>query len=484
VDPFTVPRDLQLLLGATLVLYTAVMLGLAYAVKDRIHATEDFLVAGRRLPLSLAWATLLATWFGAGTMLAATDEVRRGGLQRAALEPLGAGSCLIVAGLFFAAPLWKMGLLTLSDFYRRRFGPTAEVVSACIMVPTYFGWIATQFVALAGMLELFFGLDLELGILLVALVGMGYTLLGGMWSVTLTDAVQITVVLLGLVYLGTSALAGLGGGEVSAGWSRLWLETPAEMRRLIPTDTLRAFVGWISIFLVGTLGNIPGQDLTQRIFASRTATVARRACLLAGTFYIGFGLIPVMLGLVARIALPGSVERAVLPALAHLFLSPVGTVVLTLTVVSAVLSTIDSAILSPASVLAQNIFERLNRGRIPSLTLNRLAVVLVTAASLGMAYMGESAYSLLEDAYELPLVGLFVPLTLGIYGRARGEAPAVAAMVTGGALWLVHYFAGWEQFLGPALGLALPPALGGTTLSLLAYLLLARVRGRGPVAHV
>jgi len=474
IDP---APDLRLLLGVTIAVYVVVMYALAFAVQGRIHGTEDFLVAGRRLPLSLAWATLLATWFGAGTLLASTDEVRRAGLERAALEPFGAGFCLIIAGVFFAKPLWNMGLLTLSDFFRRRFGPRAELLSAFIMVPTYFGWVAAQFVALAGILELFFDIPLGLGILLVALVGVGYTLLGGMWSVTLTDAVQIGLVLVGLVYLGLVALGELAGGHPWLGFLRLLHETPPEMLRLIPTETARDFFGWVSLFLVGALGNIPGQDLTQRVFASRSATVARRACILAGCAYVTFGLIPVTLGLVARIAVPDSVDRAVLPALASLFLSPTGAVIFTVAVISAVLSTIDSAILSPASVLAQNVFERVNRGRIPSLTLNRLAVVVVAAASLGMAYMGETAYSLLEDAYELPLVGLFVPLTLGLYGKPRGQSPAVAAMVVGGSLWFLHYFSGWEDFLGPLaerLGVSLPVALGGTACSLLAYLIVNR----------
>jgi Na+/proline symporter len=151
--------ELTWFLGGTILLYVVGMYGLALAVRSRIHSTEDFLVAGRRLPLSLAWATLLATWFGAGTILAVTQEVTRDGLRPAALDPIGAGFCLIIAGLFFARPLWKMGLLTLSDFYRRRFGPRAEILSACILVPSYFGWVAAQLVALAGLLELLCGID-------------------------------------------------------------------------------------------------------------------------------------------------------------------------------------------------------------------------------------------------------------------------------------------------------------------------------------
>ena len=175
-------------LGATVIGYVLVMFAIGWWTRSRVHDHEDFMVAGRRLPLHLAWATIVATWFGAGAMLTATDTVRAQGLVGAALDPIGAGLCLFLAGWLIARPLWEMKLLTLPDFYGRRFGVRTERLSAVLMIPTYFGWIAAQFVALAHLIEILFGLDVVFGIPLVAIVGMIYTLLGGMWSVTLTDA--------------------------------------------------------------------------------------------------------------------------------------------------------------------------------------------------------------------------------------------------------------------------------------------------------
>ncbi|HXV64329.1 MAG TPA: sodium:solute symporter family protein [Vicinamibacteria bacterium] len=470
----TVDPSLGWLLGATLILYVIALYVLCFMIQGRIQSSEDFLVAGRRLSLPLSTATLLGTWFGAGTILAATDEVRREGLQRSALEPLGAGFCLILAGLFFAKPLWEMKLLTVSDFFRERFDRRAELLSAAVMVPSYFGWIAAQFVALAGMLNLFFGTDMTVGILIVAAVAVGYTLMGGMWSVTLTDAVQITLVLVGLVLLGASSFAALGDGSILAGLERLWTETPPEMRMPIPIGSAQLVLEWLAVFAVGALGNLPGQDLMQRVFASRSGRIASSACVLAGALYITFGLIPVTLGLVGRLLFPEDLERAVLPALAHGFLSPGPAIVFTVMLASAVLSTIDSAILSPASVLSQNVFHYWNRGRLSSLTLNRLAVVLVTLASIGFALAGQRAYALLEDAYELPLAGMFVPLVMGIYGKPRSAAPAIASMGLGLVLWLVHYFADWTYFLEPWTGelpLAPPASITITAFGFVVYII-------------
>ncbi|HXV59681.1 MAG TPA: sodium:solute symporter family protein [Vicinamibacteria bacterium] len=474
----TFAPSLLWLLGGSLAAYVVGLYALCFRIQGRIQTSEDYLVAGRKLTLPFATATILATWFGAGTVLTAADEVRASGLKAAALEPLGSGVCLLIAGWFMAGPIWKMKLLTLSDLFRARFGRHAEVLSALVMVPSYFGWVAAQFVALAGMLQLFFGIDLSAGILIVALVGSGYTLLGGMWSVTLTDALQMALVLAGLLVLGFSTLTGLGEGSAIVGLVRLWNDTPPELRNPIPATTLRDFTDWVAVFAIAALGNLPSQDIVQRISASRTSAVARRACLWSGCLYISFGIIPVGLGLAGRILFPESLNAAILPALAHGFTQPFVAVTFTVMLASAVLSSIDSGILAPAAVLSENLFRYANRGRLSSLTLNRIAVAIVGAGSLAMAYSGQSAYGLLEDSYEVVFVSLFVPMAFAVYGwRCSGKA-AVASMSSGILIWFVHWTAGWQYLAEPFLPVPIPASLSATVASLLAYLAFCRT-GRG-----
>jgi len=369
-----------------------------------------------------------------------------------------------------AGPLWRMELLTVPDFFRRKFGVTAEIIASCIMVPSYFGWIAAQFVALAGVLNLFFGIDPVYGLLLVAVVGTGYTLMGGMWSVTLTDAVQITLVLVGLLVLAFVTLSELGGGSLGTGFTRLRSETNPAMLQPFPTASLAALMGWIGVFMTGALGNLPGQDLMQRVFAAKSASTARWACIIAGVVYLTFGLIPLLLALAGNLLFPDEVTSEILPALAHAFLHPVVAVIFVVALLSAVLSTLDSAILSPASVLAENLLSKFSGH--DSLTLNRFSVLAVALCSLGLAYAGTSAYELLEAAYVLTLVGLFVPLTLGLYSNPRCGRPAVAAMLVGSATWGLHFMLGWEHFLAPLAVIGnweIPLSLAATSCSLAAY---------------
>jgi Na+/proline symporter len=452
-------------LGPVLAVYVVAMLALGWWARSRVHSSEDFIVAGRRLPLMLAAPTLLATWFGAGALLTATDEVREGGLRMAALDPLGAGLCLLLAGWLIAGPLWRMKLLTLSDFFRERFGTRAEQCSALLMVPTYFGWIAAQFIALAALLELVFGLDPLWGIAIVAAVGTGYTLLGGMWSVTLTDAVQLALLAIGLVVLSVDVLGELGGFDV------LVEKTPPEARVLVPTEDARAFVGWFGVLAIGALGNLPGQDLTQRVFASRSERTAVLACHVSGVAYLALGCLPLLLGLAANVLAPETAGQSTLPALAGLFSDPLTATIFVVALVSAVLSTIDSAILSPASVIAHNLLEPRVGHRVSALALDRFAVTFVAIAALVTAYIGQDAYEMLESAYELGLVSLLVPLLAGVRTRQGGQPAALTAMATGTAVWLVHLMLGWDSFLAPFIAFPLPVGLTAAALAAVTYAL-------------
>jgi Na+/proline symporter len=454
--------------------YFIVMIAVGLWARARIHDAEDYLVAGRRLPVWLATPTLVATWFGAGTLLTATDEIRVHGLQRAALDPLGAGLCLILAGFVVAGPLWRMRLLTLGDFFRVRFGPTAELWSAILMVPTYFGWIAAQFVALSELLALVFGLDPTAGLLLVAIVGTLYTLVGGMWSVTLTDGVQLIVVVIGLLALTFTVLGELGG-SVAGGLAEIARQTPADRLELVPHERVGEVLGWLGVLAIGALGNLPGQDLLQRVFSCRSERTAVWSCHLAGGSYLALGVLPIVLGLAASVLAPGHEADATLGLLASRLLSPGWSVLWLLAVVAAVVSTITSAILSPASVLAENLLPRTRWGRYDPLLRSRACVVLVGAAAWVTALLGEDAYSLLEDAYALGLVSLFVPLVFGAHESRGDQRAALGAMAVGTGAFAVHVALGWESLLGwtPG-GVEIPVAVGCAAAAAVAYLGLRR----------
>ena len=438
-----VTPNVQLLLGVVLGIYLTGLLVLSLIARKKVQDEEDYLVAGRRLPLYLAFGTLIATWFGAATMMGSAEAAQEGGLTGdVTLDPFACSATLVLAGLFFAKRLWSMKLFTMADFYRRTYGVKTEIVGACVQVVGYFGWIAAQYVALAGILQAYFGLDPKYGILIAAGVTLFYTMIGGMWSVTLTDTAQIAVAFLGLIVLAAVTYSHMGGGSILAGLDRLLQETPDERLRLIPPASAGAvvFLGWGGQWITGLFGNIPGQDLQQRVFAAKDARTASQACILAGIVYFCFGMIPVSLGLASNIvANPEDIQGGLLPTLAKSFLSPPMAVIFTLALVSIIVSTATSAVLAPATILGHNLVGRLRFAHGRHLLVDRLCVLLCGMGGVALAYRGERILGLLEISLDMALVGLFVPLLFGLFGKPRGELPGLLAIVLGTSVWLGRY---------------------------------------------
>lgn len=435
--------------------FLVLILGVAFFANGKMESEEDFLVGGRSFNLWLTSFCLFSTWFGAGTLITATDEIAQQGLSATALEPYGAGLCLILAALFFARPLWEMQLLTYSDFYRIKFGPKAEMVTVLLTIPSYVGWIAVQMIALAQILSVFFPLSPGIFILIVAAISFVLTVTGGMWSVSLTDSIQLLVIIAGLIYL--FCRIALWG---ALGFDALMAGIPQDYWVMIPREKLSQTLQWFSIFCVSALGNITGQDLGQRMFSARSAKVAQKGAMIAGLGYLIIGSLPVFFGLTASQTLGAGFEGSVMPLLIKNYLDPISVVILTLTILSAILSTITSALLAPASVLAHNLLKK----RFPetsTLVLCRYAVILVTAMSLGIAFMGSNVYGLLESSYAIGLVGFFAPLVIGLKSQKLNEQSCLVAMAAGLLFWLPEFVIETEW----------PLALLGMLMSFVAYYL-------------
>lgn len=468
MSDYFISPGVQTALIVTIGVYLVFLFFLGVAASKRVQSIEDYIVAGRRLPVALAVATLLATWFCAGTMLTSADEVRAEGLRAAALDPFGAGACLLIVGVFFALPLWSAKLNTLSDLFARKFGVRVEILSALLAAPTYMLWVGEQFVATGDVLSLIFGVPQLAGILLIAGVGLAYTLTGGMWSVTLTDAAQLVILVIGLVALLVAVSLELGAGDAMLGLMRIPAEVPEGHMTVIPIRDQAALMTWAGAFLAGSLGNVPMQDVMQRVFSSKSARVARQACLWSGFLYIGLGLIPLTLGLAATIVLPDAEDSSTVAVLAHLFMHPVMSVIFVVTLLSAVLSTITSGLLAPAVALSQNVLPHFNPAWRGSLGWNRIAVVFMAVASVACTFITDDAYVLLEASYEFGMVALLWPLTMATFSRRTSPNAALLSMLTGSVSIVVHYVIGAEYILGiEVLGSEI--GIGCTVLSILGW---------------
>src|SRR5512134_2122908 len=125
-------------------LYLLVTIGIGLLAARRVHATKDYLVAGRSLPLYMNMATVFATWFGAETVLSVSATFAKDGLNGIPGDPFGASVCLVIAALLFARLFYRMNLLTIGDFYKQRYGKGVEVLTSIAIVMSYLGWTSAQ----------------------------------------------------------------------------------------------------------------------------------------------------------------------------------------------------------------------------------------------------------------------------------------------------------------------------------------------------
>lgn len=196
--------------------YVAVQLAVGLWVSRRIVDEDDYLLAGRSLGYGLGIFTVFATWFGAETCIGSAGSIYSDGLAGGTADPFGYALCLMLMGAVFAIPLWRCRLTTLADLFRRRYGPRVERLAVILLVPSSLLWAAGQIRAFGQVLSVSSELDVSAAITVAAIVGIVYTVSGGLLADALTDVVQGGALIVGLVVLSTVLLAGEGISEAAA----------------------------------------------------------------------------------------------------------------------------------------------------------------------------------------------------------------------------------------------------------------------------
>ncbi|HSG49198.1 MAG TPA: sodium:solute symporter family protein [Longimicrobiales bacterium] len=411
--------------------YIGIQFAIGIIVSRRIRDEDDYLVAGRSLGPVLTAFTVFATWFGAETCIGAAGAVYEMGLAGGSADPFGYGLCVILTGIIFAIPLWRLRLTTLADLFRIRFGHAVERMAVILLVPTSLFWAAAQVRAFGQVLSSASGLEVELAIGMAALVVIGYTMFGGLLADAWTDLVQGIALLLGLAVLavmvlraeGTAPLAALdpgrldplGGGELGA-------------------------LGLLEEWAIPVVGSLVAAELVARMVSARSPGVARNATVVAGAAYLMVGLVPVVLGLAGSVLLPGLEHgEQILPLLAQEYLPAALYVVFAGALVSAILSTVDSALLVASSLLSHNIVVQLRPGLSEKLKVRiaRAGVAILGVCAYLMAVRADRVYELVEESSAFGSAGIVIVVAFGLFTRIGGTGSALAALVAGVTTWVL-----------------------------------------------
>jgi solute:Na+ symporter, SSS family len=446
-------------------LYLAISIAIGLLAALRVHGMRDYVTAGRRLPVYVVFAAVFATWFGAETVLGISATFVREGLSGLVSDPFGASLCLVLVGLFFARPLYRMNLLTIGDFYRQRFDARVESIASICIALSYLGWVSAQVTALGLVFNVLSdgAISREWGMLIGASVVLVYTLFGGMWSVAVTTFVQMIVIVLGLLYI-AYLVSGMTGGVMpvlshaeAAGKLEFW-------PKLAPLEV----IGFVAALATMGLGSIPQQDVFQRVNASKTENTAVYGTALGGIAYLLFAAVPLFLVYSATLVDPPMVaelmerdSQLILPTFVAKHLPLGAQIVFYGALLSVIMSTASGTLLAPSVTIAENVL----RPRMPGLSDHSLLwltrVVVVCFAVLVTAYAllsTETIHGMVENAYKVTLVAAFVPLAAGIYWKRATTQGALAASVAGLITWI-----GMEIVVPEA---AVPPQFTGLLASI------------------
>lgn len=452
-------------LVAFVVLYLLGTLAIGVWAGTRVHNTADFAIAGRRLPLVMVITTTFATWFGAETVMGIPAKFVQGGLNAIVEDPFGAGTCLILVGLFFATKLYRQNLLTIGDFYRRRYGRGIEVFCSLAIILSYLGWVAAQITALGLVFNVLTdgAMSERTGMVVGTLAVLVYVVVGGFLAVAWTDFIQMIVLVVGLsiIAIFSADLAG-GADKVFA------MASSKELWTFLPPPSFTDIAFFIGAGLTMMLGSIPQQDVFQRVMSAKDEKTARNGAVIGGLSYILFAFVPMFIVASAVVVMGNSAlelakndYQKVLPTFVLSQMPLVMQILFFGALLSAIKSTSSATLLAPSTSFVENILKNLRPGMKDKEQLFAMRATIVVFTGLVLAYamamQGTSIYDLVSAAYQVTLVGAFVPLVMGLYWKRATTQGAIFSVAAGIATWVVFF----PQVGGEDLSKLFPGQLAG-----------------------
>ena len=451
-----------------IVLYLALSIAVGLAAATRVHTARDYIVAGRTLPLYVVMAMVFATWFGSETVLGVSSTFLKEGLRGIVADPFGSSLCLVLVGVFFAAKLYRMDLLTIGDYYRVRYDSAVELLTSLCIVVSYLGWLSAQIVVIGLVFNVVTAgaVTVGQGIVIGAAVVLVYTLWGGMYSVAWTNFVQMVIIVAGLLYIAYLVAGKAGGvGTVvahahAAGKLEFW-----------PKPELRDVLAFIGAGVTLMLGSIPQQDVFQRVTSARDERTAVRGAVLGGVFYFLFAFVPIFLAYSATLIDPGLVagliekdHQKILPTLILDHTPLAAQIVFFGALLSAVMSTASGTLLAPSVTFTENILKKLIRkeqtDREFLWTLRAVVAAFAAGVTLFALNSDSTIYEMVVGAYKVTLVAAFVPLAAGLYWPRATTQGALAAVVGGLVTWIALEIAAPAGLVPPQLAGLLASAAG------------------------
>jgi high affinity choline transporter 7 len=432
-----------------------------YASKfKKENSGTALMLAGRNIPLWIGIFTMSATWIGGGYINGTAENTFRSGYGLMWVQaPWGYGLSLIIGGLLFARKMRHYRFKTMLDPLAQRFG---KKMSALLFLPALLGeifWTAAILTALGATFATVLGIDMRTAIIISSLIAIAYTSIGGLWAVALTDVVQLTLIFVGLALVIPFALNSVNG------WENAWTIYQDDMggfASFLPSrDVLgKHYYQWWDFMLLLVFGGIPWQVYFQRVLSTRNETMAVRLSIFAGIICIFAALPPILIGITGN-AVPSWIQAGapgrppdaslILPYVVRYLTPPFIATIGLGTIAAAVMSSVDSSILSASSMAGWNVYKPLVKPRASNANLSKIIkrsiwIIGITATLLSLKI--SSVYALWFLCSDFVYCLLFPQLIAALFDKKSNQWGALAGFTVS----LVLRLGGGDMTLGiPAL---------------------------------
>lgn len=421
-------------------------------------SSHRFAVCDKSMPFIVIGTALLAQAVDGNATLGNVALTHTSGIWSGLMIPAGLALSLFFVGRYLAAPLNRMDLVTLPEFFYRRYGKGTELLVSILTICCFTVLIAGNLSAVAWIVSVATGWSYAASLIFSTTIIVAYTMAGGLYSAIWTDFFQIHVALIGFV---ASAIYVL----VHYGWGNLTSALPATTLSMDGLTKMQAgaLPNWAGLISLA-FGNAMALDFMERVFAARTPETARNGCYYAGTLTLLIGGCASVLGIAGVALVKNAADpRMVLPMLASEHLPFWMGAMVFIGVLGASMSTANGAMLVISIVLAQNVIVRWRKAPMSDssmLALSRLLAIPTAAAAAWFAYVKPEPGILLVIAFDIVFAGCVAPLVFGVHWKRANPPAAVAAILAGtGTRILAHYltpaaWSGVDTLIPPVISLA------------------------------
>jgi SSS family solute:Na+ symporter len=418
-------------------------------------SSRRFMVAGKSLPLFFVGTMLAAQAIDGNSSLGNASLVYQFGFWAGAAIPIGLGICLILTGTVYGKRLNRMSMLTLPDFYYRRFGNAAEGISGILMMISFIVLVAGNFAASGFILSTVLGIDFIWAMLIAAIVVLIYTYAGGLFSSAYTDIFQIYLAIGAFWAAFIFFAAGLSGVD----FSTILGNAPPEYLDLSGLFDIGngALINWAGILALA-LGDLVALDFMERVFAAKDGKTAQRGALMGGALTLSTVIPTSMLGIIALYFLPNIADPfTVFPELAINHVPFAIGIAMLMGVLGASMSTANGGLLAISSVMSRNITQRdilkrvLKRPGLDDkqlLKATRIFTIPMMIAAFVLAYLIPQPGVYLILAFDIVFAGAWAPLTLGLFWKKANTPAALVSLIFGSALRLVMFYITPVEYAG------------------------------------